>query len=1203
MVFRVYVEKKKTYRAEAESLRKDIEETLGITAQSLRIVNRYDVEGIREETFERAKALVFSEPQVDDILPFLPQSSHLFAVCFHPGQFDQRAESAKECIAFLSPEEDVEVRSAKVYAIDGVTDDEAQRIMAYVVNPVEARISSLDKPETLAMESACPSSVATLSGFTELGEKELSSLIPKYGLAMDKDDLTLFQEYFKSVGREPTITELKVCDTYWSDHCRHTTFMTEIEHATFHDAKAEKAWRLYHALREEIGDRKPVCLMDIATIGTKYLKRKGALLDLDQSEEINACSIARNAIIDGKEIPYLVLFKNETHNHPTEIEPFGGAATCIGGAIRDPLSGRAYVYQAMRISGCSDPTVPFEKTLAGKLPQKKLVVTAAKGNSSYGNQIGLATGFVDELYHEGYVAKHMELGAVVAAVPRENVRRERPQCGDVVILVGGRTGRDGIGGATGSSKSHLASSLSSSGAEVQKGNAPEERKLQRLFSDKQTALMIKRCNDFGAGGVSVAIGELADGLEIDLDAVPKKYLGLDGTEIAISESQERMAVVVGKEDAPKFLKKAEKENIEATIVAAVIDEPVLRMRWKGKRIVSLERKFLDLNGAPKRTRAVVEKPKEVRREEGKDLRLVLQNLRECSRQGLAERFDSTIGAGSVAMPFGGKYQKTPVQAMAALLPSQTGRSTTASLFSYGFNPYDTESNPFEGAYASVVESVAKLIASGSPMDGIYLTLQEYFGKPGTKPERWGKPLAALLGALSAQIDLSVAAIGGKDSMSGSFEHIDVPNTLVSFAINTVQADEVITPEFKKPGCRVTLVTPEGDIRQYFEKMAGIIRSGNVSAAATVPHHNVEAEIARMCFGNGIGYVSETHPSSVPAGSFILASDDVIPVGDEIGHTCERPFFDETPLEELLSSYERRLEDVYPQKTPKAEGVRTITKSGTRHAFTGTRTSRPVVLIPVFPGTNCECDSAKAWEDAGAKAEICIINTLSPELIRKSMDGFSCALDKAQILFLPGGFSGGDEPDGSGKFITSFLRGEKARESIRRLLSERDGLVGGICNGFQALVKLGLVPYGEIRDMDASCPDLTFNTLGRHVSRLVRTRVSSNSSPWLSKYAVGETQMVPVSHGEGRFIANDETLLALASRGQIATQYVDEHGIASGDIAFNPNGSMLAIEGITSPDGRIFGRMGHVERCQANLYRNVESSTSLKFFRGAVSYFA
>ena len=1227
MVYRVFVEKKPGLDQEALALLSDARSLLGITRlEKVRLFNRYDAEGLNKELFQNAIPTVFSEPQVDLASESIDVSdATVFAVEYLPGQFDQRADSAAQCIQFLSQGERPQIRSAKVYALYGaLTDEDLTAIKRYVINPVEAREASLEKPETLALPFDIPTHVATLTGFRELDRAGLEAFVKDYGLAMDADDAAFCRDYFRSEGRDPSITEIRVLDTYWSDHCRHTTFHTVIDEAHFSDPLLQSAWEDYLHTREDLGRSKPICLMDLGTIAAKALKKAGKLQKLDESEEINACTVKIDVTVDGVTEPWLLLFKNETHNHPTEIEPFGGAATCIGGAIRDPLSGRAYVYGAMRLTGAADPLQSVSDTIPGKLPQRKIVTTAAAGYSSYGNQIGLATGIVDELYHPGYAAKRMEIGAVIAAVPARNVRRETPAPGDVVILLGGSTGRDGIGGATGSSKAHDAHSVETCGAEVQKGNAPEERKLQRLFRNGEACRMIKRCNDFGAGGVSVAIGELADGLDIDLNAVPKKYEGLDGTELAISESQERMAVVVGPTDRDAFLALAAKENLQAVPVAVVTEEPRLRMRWNGSTIVDLSRAFLDTNGAAKHITADVAAPqgyeKQLCGSFGEELRAMAADLNCCSKRGLSERFDSTIGAGSVLMPFGGKKQLTPVQAMVQKISLEQGHTDDCSLMAWGYDPYITEKSPYHGAYLAVVESVSKLVASGAAFSDVYLSFQEYFERLGKAPERWGKPLAALLGAFEAQMGLGVAAIGGKDSMSGSFEDLHVPPTLVSFAVTTAKVGEIISPDAKAAGHRLIRIAPEknaaglpdaASLQDVFRRVTALQRSGKVFACWTPGMGGVAEGVMKMAFGNSLGFrfapeLGLDRLFGYDHGAFLLeVAQDV--EGEEIGVFTDDGSFsfgeEKVPAEELLGIYEGKLEPVYPCNIPTPQ-VPTETFSYTAQSRPApvVKVARPRVLIPAFPGTNCEFDSARAVRDAGAEPEILVIRNLSAGDITRSIDTFAARLKESQMIFLPGGFSGGDEPDGSGKFITAFFRSAAVKEGVTELLERRDGLICGICNGFQALIKLGLVPYGEIRDADESAPTLTFNTIARHQSRIVRTRIASNKSPWLSLTQVGEIYNVPISHGEGRFLASEELIRSLAANGQIATQYVDEQGEASADVRFNPNGSLYAIEGITSPDGRVFGKMGHAERIGAGLYRNVPGNYDLRMFEAAVRYF-
>ena len=1226
MVYRVFVEKREALAGEAKALLGDARNLLGISGlEKVRIFNRYDAENITAELFEYAKGTVFSEPQLDIVYEDVELSgAKVFAVEYLPGQFDQRADSAAQCIQILSQGDRPTVHTAKVYALyGGVTEEELAKLKKYVINPVEAREAALEKPETLAMEYAVPTEVKTLEGFLDLDEAGLKAFVRDYGLAMDEADIAFCQAYFRKEGREPTITEIRMIDTYWSDHCRHTTFNTVIDDVRFEDALLQKAFDKYLEVRKELGRTKPICLMDLATVAVKYLKTQGKLPKLDESEEINACTVKIQIEVDGVSEPWLLLFKNETHNHPTEIEPFGGAATCIGGAIRDPLSGRSYVYGAMRVTGAADPLKPVSETMPGKLPQRKLVTTAAAGYSSYGNQIGLATGIVDEIYHHGYAAKRMEIGAVIAAAPEENVRRERPEPGDVVLLLGGSTGRDGCGGATGSSKSHTVTSLETCGAEVQKGNAPEERKLQRLFRNPQASRMIKRCNDFGAGGVSVAIGELADGLEIDLNAVPKKYEGLDGTELAISESQERMAVVVEEKDVPAFLALAEAENLQACKVAVVQAEPRLVMRWNGKKIVDVSREFLNSNGADKHITVTPEKPalreKKVKGSFTENYVNLAADLNICSKRGLSERFDSTIGAGTVLMPFGGKHQLTPIQAMVQKISVEQGHTDDCSFMTWGYNPFITEQSPYHGAYLAVVESVSKLIASGATFEDVYLTFQEYFERLGHDDRRWGKPLAALLGAFQAQLELGVGAIGGKDSMSGTFENLDVPPTLVSFAVTTGKTHEVVSPEFKAAGHTVCLLLPEQDenglpktdsLIALFAEVTTLLRSGDAVACYTPGMGGVAEAVLKMAIGNGIGVdfaedVSLQELFGYAYGGFVLEMA-MGTVGRALGKTNEGKLTwhgENLPLEKLLRAYEDKLESVYSCNIPAENGpMETFSYKTEARRAPAVKTARPKVLIPAFPGTNCEYDSAKAVRDAGAEPEILVINNLSAAGIQRSVERFADALKTAQMVFIPGGFSGGDEPDGSGKFITAFFRNAAIKEGVAELLEQRDGLMCGICNGFQALIKLGLVPYGKVIDTDESCPTLTFNTIGRHQSRIVRTRVASNKSPWLALTNVGDIYHVPISHGEGRFLASEELIRKLAENGQIATQYVDLNGEASGDVHFNPNGSLHAIEGITSPDGRVFGKMGHSERVGAGLYKNVPGNYDIRMFEAAVKYF-
>ncbi len=1229
MVYRVYVEKKKELANEAKGLLSEAKNLLGITnLTDVRIFNRYDAENITEELFNYAIGTVFSEPQLDIATNSIDTGdATVFAVEFLPGQFDQRADSAAQCIQIISQGDRPVIRSAKVYALYGnLTDTNIAEIKKYVINPVEAREADLALPETLVAKYDIPTSVKTLDGFLSLDRAGLEQFVKDMGLAMDADDIAFCQNYFKTEGREPTITEIRMIDTYWSDHCRHTTFLTVIDDVKFEDELLQSTYDEYIAVRKELGRTKPICLMDIATVAVKYLKENGKLEKLDESEEIYACTVKIDVDVDGVSEPWLLLFKNETHNHPTEIEPFGGAATCIGGAIRDPLSGRAYVYGAMRVTGAADPTVPVSETISGKLPQRKIVTTAAAGYSSYGNQIGLATGIVDEIYHPGYAAKRMEIGAVIAAAPAENVRREVPSPGDIVILLGGSTGRDGIGGATGSSKAHTAQSVETCGAEVQKGNAPEERKLQRLFRNKTATQMIKRCNDFGAGGVSVAIGELADGLEINLNAVPKKYEGLDGTEIAISESQERMAVVIEPHNVDAFLALAAEENLQACPVAEVKAEPRLVMNWNGQKIVDISREFLNSNGADKHIVITPEAPKAfggpVDGGFAENYKKIADDLNMCSKRGLSERFDSTIGAGTVLMPFGGKHQLTPIQAMVQKISVEKKHTDDCSLMSWGYNPFITELSPYHGAYLAVVESVSKLIATGAKFEDVYLTFQEYFEKPGNDGKRWGKPLAALLGAFKAQKELGIGSIGGKDSMSGSFENLDVPPTLVSFAVTTEKVKDIVSPEFKAAGNKLVLFAPIYDedtslpntksLISTYNNVTELMRSGKVVSAYTPGLGGIAEAVMKMSFGNGLGFKYEDYLSVAKIfdysyGAFLLEVTEDVDDGILIGTVTDDGKItlgsESVCINELLGIYEDKLESVYSCNIPDLKTpMQNFEYKATEYSAPVIKVAKPKVLIPAFPGTNCEFDSAKAMRDAGADPEIIVIKNLTAAGIQSSIEEFSSKLKDAQMVFIPGGFSGGDEPDGSGKFITAFFRNAAIKDGVTDLLDNRDGLMCGICNGFQALIKLGLVPYGKIIDTDENCPTLTFNTIARHQSRIVRTRVASNKSPWLSLTNVGDIYNVPISHGEGRFLASEELIKELAANGQIATQYVDLAGNATSDVHFNPNNSMYAIEGITSPDGRVFGKMGHSERIGEGLYKNVLGEYDIRMFEAAVKYF-
>ena len=1222
MVYRVYVEKKAELANEARALQHDLRAFLGIRSLTgLRLYNRYDLEGISRELFDYTVKTVLSEPQLDLVTDQVPQGDAVFAVEYLPGQFDQRADSAAQCIQILSQGERPAVRTARVYALEGVlTPQELEAVKQYVINPVESREASLDLPETLRMEYTVPTSVRTITGFTAMDAAGLDALREDLGLAMDLDDLKFLQAYFRDEERrDPTITEIRVVDTYWSDHCRHTTFSTHLDRVEIHDEAIEAAYRRYLDARVEVygaekAAKRPQTLMDLATIGAKVLKKRGMLPELDESEEINACSIHVNADVNGQTQDWLLMFKNETHNHPTEIEPFGGAATCIGGCIRDPLSGRAYVHQAMRVTGAGDPRAPLDQTLPGKLPQRKLCQTAAAGYSSYGNQIGLATGHVAELYHPGYVAKRLECGAVVAAAPACNVRREAPVPGDVVILLGGRTGRDGIGGATGSSKSHNLKSLSTMASEVQKGNAPEERKIQRLFRNGDVTRLIKRCNDFGAGGVSVAIGELADGLKINLDAVRKKYDGLDGTELAISESQERMAVVVAPEDAAKFIAAAEAENLEAYQVAVVTESPRMVMEWNGAVIADLSRAFLNTNGAVKHAEVRVDRKDRTPQEKAQftSLREMAGSLKSASRRGLTERFDSTIGAGSILMPFGGKNQRTPAQAMAAVFPVLPGEETDqASVMAWGCDPEQTCTDPYTGAYNAVYTSMAKLAAAGADYRKAYLTFQEFFEKLRSEPERWGKPFAALLGTVDAQLELGAAAIGGKDSMSGTFLDLDVPPTLISFAIAPLKTGEVLSPEFKEAGHPVYLFagTDAESTKRAWEELHALALNGRVKAAWAVENGLAEA-VMKMSFGNEIGFTAETAAldwNTLRPGAIVAELTEDVDCAVKLGVTTAEPVItigeDTASIAELLRLNEEVLETVYPTRTAADETpVPVLSAPAVSRVTPKVGAAVPRVLIPVFPGTNCEYDSARAVRRAGLAPEILVMNNQSPQGVADSVSRFAQAARKSQIIFVPGGFSGGDEPDGSAKFITAFFRNPEVRDATMDLLKNRDGLMLGICNGFQALIKLGLVPFGEIIDTDDACPTLTFNTISRHQSRLVRTRIASNKSPWLAGTEVGDVYTVPISHGEGRFLCRPELLEKLAANGQITTQYVDLNGVPGMDVDVNPNGSAWAVEGITSPDGRVLGKMGHSERIADGIYRNVSGVYDMKLFASAKKYF-
>ena len=1239
---RIYVEKKEGCNIEASQLLADIKENLGLTnLTGLRILNRYDVEDIADDVFEAASKTIFSEPPVDYIYNEtfeMAEDETAFSMEYLPGQYDQRADSAMQCIQIISGDDKAVVASAKTYVLKGkLSTEDVEKIKHYCINPVDSREASMEKPATLKMDLTIPTTVETIDGFVDMDEKALLDYRKSLGLAMSEADIIFCQKYFKDTEkRNPTITEIRVIDTYWSDHCRHTTFATHINDVTFEDGKyknvVENVYKMYLDEKKSLGrEQKPVCLMDIATTGVRALRAQGKLDNFDESEEINACSIVVPVDVDGVEEDWLVMFKNETHNHPTEIEPFGGAATCLGGAIRDPLSGRSYVYQAMRVTGAGDPTVPVADTLQGKLPQRKIVTSAAHGYSSYGNQIGLATGQVAEIYDEGYVAKRMEIGAVIAAAKKENVIRERPDAGDIIILTGGRTGRDGCGGATGSSKEHNEDSILTCGAEVQKGNAPTERKLQRLFRNPEVSKMIRRCNDFGAGGVSVAIGELADGLEINLDLVPKKYEGLDGTELAISESQERMAVVVKADKADSFIKYA---NEEATVVAKVTDDRRLKMFWNGNDIVNISRDFLDTNGAVQNTDIYVEEPanKPEKIENKADLKAQwLENLSQLNvacQKGLVERFDSTIGAGTILMPFGGKNQMTPAEVMAAKIPLLKGETTTGTLMSYGYNPTVAKWSPFHSAVYAVVESVAKIVAGGGDYDSVRLTFQEYFERLGEDSHRWGKPFSALLGAYLAQIELGTAAIGGKDSMSGTFKDLDVPPTLVSFAVDPVKMYNVISPEFKNAGNTIVKVSVSYDendlpvfdeLKKNFAKISELVKEGKIVSAATIGVGGIAAAVTKMAFGNDIGAViNEEDLFNYNYGSFVLelacdkAEAEKLFAGYNfavIGNTTSEKNIVANgvtiDLDEALNVWIKPLEKIFPTKyleEVKKADIEIKPFNVVEKKFSGKGIAAPRVLIPVFPGNNCEYDTKRAFEKAGAVADTLVVTNLKTQWLEESIDKMVDMIHNSQIIMIPGGFSAGDEPEGSGKFIAAVFRNPKVKEAVMDLLKNRDGLMLGICNGFQALIKLGLVPFGEIRDMEENSPTLTFNTIGRHISCLADTKIVSNKSPWLWNSNVGDIHKVAFSHGEGRFMADEAVIKALAENNQIATQYVDPNGNPTFDIRYNPNGSLYAIEGITSPDGRVLGKMGHSERMGNGVFKNVPGEKDQKIFLSGVQYF-
>lgn len=1242
MVRRIFVEKKKGFDVEAQGLCKDIRENLGISSlDSVRILNRYDMEGLDDELYKKSVYEVFSEPAIDSVYEEeadLSDADFTFATEYLPGQYDQRADSAAQCIQLISMGNKPEVAFARIVALYGnITDEQYKAIKAYCINPVDSQEASPMKPEKLGIETEIPADVAVIDGFCTMSRDDLLRLHKEMSFAMSIADLMFVKEHYSNeLHRNPTLTELKVIDTYWSDHCRHTTFSTKITEVDFGNSRygqiVKKAYERYLEIRNQVyGERdKDITLMDLAVIGTKYIKKLGLADDLDESEEINACSIKAKAVVDGKSEDWLVMFKNETHNHPTEIEPFGGAATCLGGAIRDPLSGRVYVYQAMRVTGSADPRTGIDETIQGKLPQRKITTEAAHGYSSYGNQIGIATGKVVEIYDEGYVAKRMEVGAVIGAAPASNVRRERPAPGDVVILVGGRTGRDGMGGATGSSKEHTESSILTCGAEVQKGNPPVERNLQRLFRRSDVSRLIKRCNDFGAGGVSVAIGELADSIDVNLDLVPKKYEGLDGTELAISESQERMAVVVAADDAEKFTVASGEENLEAVVVAKVTDTGNFRMFWRGNCILDLSRAFLNTNGVKQEASVKIKSDDsftKLYKDSCEELEALVSDLNIAGQKGLTERFDSTIGAGSVLMPLGGKYQLTPTAGMAAKLPVTSGYTDTATLMTYGFDPSVSKLSPFHGAVNAVVDSATKIVAMGGDYRKARLSFQEYFEKLGTEPERWGKPFAALLGALTVQDELKIPAIGGKDSMSGTFMNIDVPPTLISFAVAVSDAKKVLSPEFKKVGSTIVHVTAGSDadniinFEQYRKNMSRVIdltADGKVLAADTLGRGGIFAAVVRMSAGNMIAAVIDADKRSlcnIDCGGLILEIDgsadaDALLEGinyNIIGKTAAsseltingKSFNLKTLTEDWCST----LESVFPTKAQEAsDKIKKFSFTKRNYRKPVIQTAKPRVFIPAFPGTNCETDSRRAFEKAGAVTEIQVLTNLTPNMLDNAIDKMVKNIKNSQIIMLPGGFSGGDEPDGSAKFITAVFRNPAVKEAVTDFLENRDGLMLGICNGFQALIKLGLVPYGKITDMGENSPTLTYNSIGRHVSRLVNTRIASVNSPWMAGVEVGDIHVIPISHGEGRFIASAELISELDKNGQIATQYVDFDGEPTSDIAYNPNNSVQAIEGIFSPDGRIFGKMGHSERIGSNLYKNVQGEKDQLLFESGVAYF-
>ena len=1240
MVRRIFVEKKAPYAVKAMELKNEMSEYLGIDAEEVRVLIRYDVENVSDATFAQAKQTVFSEPPVDDVYEEeFPHKADdfCFTVEYLPGQFDQRADSAEQCVKLLNDSEEPIIKSATTYVISGkLSDEQRQAVVKHCVNPVDSRRADGPKPATLEDHFDEPADVITFDGFKDMAEPKLKELYDSLGLAMTFADFKHIQHYFHDEEhRDPTMTEIRVLDTYWSDHCRHTTFATELKDVKFDDGYykplIEGAFKQYLAdHKEQYTGRndKFVCLMDIGTLAAKRLKKAGILDDQEPSDEINACSIVVPVVIDGNKEEWLINFKNETHNHPTEIEPFGGAATCLGGCIRDPLSGRTYVYQAMRVTGAADPTKPLNETLPGKLPQRKIVTTAAHGYSSYGNQIGLATGLVNEIYHPNYVAKRMEIGAVIAAAPRRAVQRLTSDPGDVIILLGGRTGRDGIGGATGASKSHTTKSLTTCGAEVQKGNAPTERKIQRLFRREEVSHIIKKCNDFGAGGVSVAIGELADGLQINLDRVPKKYAGLDGTELSISESQERMAVVVDPKDVDLMLKYADEENLEATVVATVTEEPRMVINWRGKEIVNLSRRFIDTNGAHQETTVSVAMPQKEesgKAKEGnvKNLWLsTLSDLNVCSQKGLVEMFDSSIGAGSVVMPFGGKYQLTPTQSMIGKLPLLDGKCDTVTIMSYGMDPYQTSWSPFHGAVYAVLSSVAKIAAAGGDASRVRLTFQEYFKKLGNDPYRWGEPFTALLGAYNAQMGLKLPAIGGKDSMSGTFNDIDVPPTLCSFAVGISDLQHVVTPELKKAGNKLVLLDIKEkefgmpdyeDALNQYAALRKAIEAGQVKSAYALGFGGIIEAVSKMAFGNklGVKLTATTDLTAKHYGWIVVEVENAngLPFrSTALGEVTAEPVFEcggeKIALEKALAAWQNTLEGVFPTRsTASTSSIKAVEPMRFTDIYQCKhKAAKPHVFIPAFPGTNCEYDSARAFNRAGAESEIIVFRNQNGQQIRESVDAYVNAIKRSQIVMIPGGFSAGDEPEGSAKFITSVFRNQRIADAVMELLNKRDGLMLGICNGFQALVKLGLVPYGEIRPQAADAPTLTFNTIGRHQSKMAYTRITSNLSPWLRKAELGGVYTIPISHGEGRFVAPQEWLDRLFKNGQVATQYCGFDGMPTMDEEFNMNGSYMAIEGITSPDGRVLGKMGHSERRSKGSAMNIYGNDDQQIFESGVEYF-